>query len=68
MSNKFIWREKEIGLKSFYQLIKEEKQAYVKELEKLPESELSTGDIYILKFYSTKKSNFISIDDELDLN
>jgi hypothetical protein len=68
MSNKFTWREKEIGLKFFYQLSKEEKEAYVKEIEKLPAAALSTGDKYILNFYSAKKNNFISINEELDLN
>lgn len=68
MSNKFTWREKEIGLKFFYQLSKEEKESYVKEIEKLPEAALSTGDKYILNFYSAKKNNFISINEELDLN
>jgi hypothetical protein len=68
MSNKIIWRDGEIGLKFFYQLSKEEKESYVKEIEKLPESALSTGDKYILNFYSSKKNNFLSINEELDLN
>ena len=67
MTNKWKWREEEIGLKHFYQLSKEEKVEYVNSIEKIPEPELSTGDKYILKFYSTKKNNFLSIDEELDL-
>lgn len=62
------WREEEIGLKGFYQLSKEEKIEYVNSIEKLPEAALSTGDKYILNFYSAKKNNFISINEELDLN
>lgn len=67
MAGQWKFREGEIGLKHFYQLSKEEKVEYVNSIEKIPEPELSTGDKYILKFYSTKKSNFISINDELDL-
>jgi inorganic pyrophosphatase len=62
------WRDEELSLKSFYQLKADEKKEYVNSIEKIPEHELGSNDLYILKFYSTKKSNFISIDDELDLN
>jgi len=62
------WRDEELSLKSFYQLKPDEKKKYVNSIEKIPEHELGSNDLYILKFYSTKKSNFISIDDELDLN
>jgi hypothetical protein len=62
--NKFKWRDGEIGLKSFYQLKKEEKNQYVKMLESLPQQDLSTGDEYILKFYSNKKNNYFSIEEE----
>lgn len=68
MSTQWKWREGEISLKSFYELKSKEKEEYIQLLEKLPEQELSSADIHILKFYSKKKNNFISIQDELDLN
>jgi hypothetical protein len=66
MAGQWKWREEEVSLKSFYQMSKEEKQEHIKVLEKIPEKELSSNDIYILNFYSKKKINFFSID-EYDL-
>jgi hypothetical protein len=67
MAGQWKWRDDELSLKSFYLLKQEQKKEYVNLIEKIPEHELGSNDLYILKFYSTKKSNFISIDDELDL-
>ena len=67
MAGQWKWREHELSLKSFYLLKTDEKKEYVNSIEKIPESNLGSNDIHILNFYSTKKSNFISINEELDL-
>lgn len=55
------WRDGQVGLKEFYQYTREEKDNHVKFLESLPVEKLGTTDEYILRFYSQKKKNFISI-------
>ena len=65
MSTQWKWRNGEISLKDFYQLKKEEKQEYVQMLEQLPEQELSTGDLYILNFYSNKKINYFTLEEDV---
>ena len=68
MAGQWKWREDELSLKSFYLLKTDEKKEYVNSIEKIPEHELGSNDIHILNFYSAKKNNFISINEELDLN
>ena len=69
IENVWFWRKGELSVKDFYQLLRKEKDAYIEHLLSLDESQLSTNDEYILKYYAPEKlivnKKFISIDEEV---
>lgn len=60
----WIWREGELSLKEYYKLPYLDKEKYIQQVEQLLPEQQSSTDQYLLRFYSSKKSNknFISLD------
>lgn len=66
-SKSICWRDGELSVKEFYQLISTAKQEYIKTLELIPEEQLSTGDNVLLNLYSKKRTKqFLTLNDEED--
>lgn len=75
-TNSWFWRNGELSYAQFQKLNRTEKDAYIKQLLKIPKNNRSTNDDYILKFNgpeeTSKVNNFFSIDEihstEIDEN
>jgi hypothetical protein len=66
MNKGWIWREKELSMKEFYSLPQVSRDKYIKEIEKLPQQERSSGDNIILNQYGkniNKVKEFLSLED-----
>jgi len=69
IENVWFWRKDELSLKEFYQLSRKQKDEYIEHLLSFDESQLSTNDEYVLKYYAPEQlvvnKKFLSIDEQV---